>query len=283
MTEIAANPAPNPALNPAPNPAAATATALATVTYRVEGAVALVALNRPDALNAMNADLRCDLLAAFAAAEADDAVRVVVLAGEGRAFCAGADLKDAAIGADVTGLLMEGYKPSIDAIAKSSKPYVAAVHGACAGIGAAYALNCDLAVMEETSYLYQAFAAIGLIPDGGNHWHLARALGYKRAYEAIVGARKITAAECQAAGMVNRIVPDGTARDAAMAWAAELATGAPRTLRHAKTVLRAAQNASFDDIYRMEAELQADCAASQDAADAIRAFFEKRKPAFTGA
>jgi 2-(1,2-epoxy-1,2-dihydrophenyl)acetyl-CoA isomerase len=253
------------------------------VTYSVEGAVALVALNRPDSLNAINAQLRCDLLGAFAAAEADDAVRVVVLAGEGRAFCAGADLASISADDDVTAMLMEGYKPSLDAIAASAKPYVAAIHGACAGIGAAYALNCDLAVMEETSYMYQAFAAIGLIPDGGNHWHLVRALGYKRAYAAIVGAQKLPAVDCAAAGMVNRVVPAGEARAEAMAWAAELALGAPRTLRHAKTVLRAAQTGTFDDVYQMEAALQADCTASQDAANAIAAFFAKRKPVFTGA
>ncbi len=140
-----------------------------TVPYKVDGPVALVSLNRPDSLNAIDGGLRRDLPRAFAAAEADDAVRVVVLAGEGRAFCAGADPKDSKPGADVTDMLMTEYKPSIDAIAASSKPYVAAIHGACAGIGAAYAMNCDLAVMEEDSYVYQAFAAIGLIPDGGNH------------------------------------------------------------------------------------------------------------------
>lgn len=257
--------------------------AFQTVLYRVDGPVALVSLNRPDSLNAFDRGLRRDLPAAFAAAEADDAVRVVVLAGEGRAFCAGADLKDSKLGADVTAMLMDEYKPSIDAIAASAKPYVAAIHGACAGIGAAYALNCDLAVMEEDSYLYQAFAAIGLIPDGGNHWHLVRALGYKRAYAAIVGAEKLPAADCLAAGMVNRIVPSGGARDAAMAWALQLAQGAPRTMRHAKTVLRAAQTQSFDDNFALEAELQADCAKSKDAANAIMAFLQKKKPVFTGA
>ena len=255
----------------------------ATVLYHVDGAVAVVSLNRPDSLNAIDSGLRRDLPAAFAAAEADPAVRVVVLAGEGRAFCAGADLKDSKLGADVTAMLMDEYKPSIDAIAASAKPYIAAIHGACAGIGAAYAMNCDLAVMEDDAYVYQAFAAIGLIPDGGNHWHLVRALGYKRAYAAIVGAEKLPAADCLAAGMVNRVVPAGGARAAALDWAAALAQGAPRTMRHAKTVLRAAQTQSLDDNYRLEAELQADCAQSEDAANAIKAFLQKKKPVFTGA
>ncbi len=110
-----------------------------------------------------------------------------------------------------------------------------------------------------------------------------RALGYKRAYAAIVGAEKLPAADCLAAGMVNRVVPAGGARAAAMEWAAALAQGAPRTMRHAKTVLRAAQTQSFDENYALESELQADCAQSQDAANAIMAFLQKKKPVFTGA
>lgn len=254
-----------------------------TVKLERHGAVALVAMNRPDSLNAFNRQLCEDLAAAFAEAEADASVRVVVLAGEGRAFSAGADLKESRLDTSVTDLLMTQFKPSLDAIAGSAKPYVAAVQGACAGIGAAYAQACDLAVMEEDAYLYQAFAAIGLIPDGGNHWHLVRALGYKRAYAAIVGAEKLPAADCLAAGIVNRVVPPGEARAAALAWAAQLAQGAPRTLRHAKTILRAAVTQTLDENYRLEAELQADCASSQDAANAIRAFLNKEKPVFTGA
>ncbi|MEO0682673.1 MAG: enoyl-CoA hydratase-related protein [Pseudomonadota bacterium] len=246
------------------------------------GPVALVALNRPDRLNAFDRTLREDLTQVLAAVEADEAVRVVVLAGEGRAFSAGADLTEAAMGPEVERLLNDGFKPSLDAIAGSAKPYVAAIQGACAGIGAAYAMACDLAVMEEDAYVYQAFAAIGLIPDGGNHWHMVQALGYKRAYAAIVGAEKLPAADCAAAGLVNRVVPTGKARRAALDWAAGLAQGAPRTLRHAKTVLRRAVAATLDETFAEEARLQADCATSEDAANAVAAFLAKRKPVFTG-
>lgn len=253
-----------------------------TVLIERRGPVALVALNRPDKLNAFNVKLREELPSAFAELEADDDVRVVVLAGEGRAFSAGADLSEAIMGAGVEDVLMNGFKPSLDAIARSGKPWISAIQGACAGIGAAYALTCDLAVMEEDAYVYQAFAAIGLIPDGGNHWHMVQALGYKRAYAAIVGAEKLPAADCAAAGLVNRVVPTGRARDEALAWAAQLAEGAPRTLRHAKAVLRRAVAGTLDDTYAEEARLQADCAVSKDAANAVASFFRKEKPVFTG-
>ena len=257
-------------------------TALESVTYQVDGPVALIAFNRPDSLNAIEATIRRDFMAAAEAAEADPAVRAVVLAGEGRGFCAGADLRDAAVGEDVRGLLLQGYKPTLDFIAASGKPWIAAIHGACAGIGASYAMQCDLAVMEESAYMYEAFAAIGLVPDGGAHWHLVRALGYKRAYAAIVGAEKIPASVCETAGLVNRVVPEGEARAAAMAMAAQLAQGAPRTLRHAKSILRAAQAEGFDANYEREADAQADCSNSKDARNAIAAFFAKKKPVFTG-
>jgi 2-(1,2-epoxy-1,2-dihydrophenyl)acetyl-CoA isomerase len=227
--------------------------------------------------------LRNELPTAFAKAEADPTVRAVVLTGEGRGFSAGADLKEAGLGGDVTDILMKEYKPGLDAIANSTKPYIAAINGPCAGIGGAYALTCDLAVMEEDSYIYMAFAAIGLIPDGGNHWHLVQSLGYKRAYAAIVGAEKLPAADCLAAGMVNRVVPTGTARAEAVAWAKQLAMGAPRTLRYAKQVLRGAVSGTLDETIALESELQAHCTTSHDAANAVRSFLKKEKPVFTGA
>jgi 2-(1,2-epoxy-1,2-dihydrophenyl)acetyl-CoA isomerase len=251
--------------------------------YAVDGPVAVIALNRPDALNAFTKVLRNELPTAFAKAEADAAVRAVVLTGEGRGFSAGADLKEGGLGDDVTDILMKEYKPGLDAIANSAKPYIAAINGPCAGIGAAYALTCDLAVMEEDSYIYMAFAAIGLIPDGGNHWHLVQSLGYKRAYAAIVGASKLPAADCLAAGMVNRVVPTGTARAEAVAWAKQLATGAPRTLRYAKQVLRQAVSGTLDETIALESVLQAECTTSHDAANAVRSFLKKEKPVFTGA
>jgi 2-(1,2-epoxy-1,2-dihydrophenyl)acetyl-CoA isomerase len=253
------------------------------ILYETHGPVALVALNRPDKLNAFDPTQRDELAVALRTAMDDDAVRAVVLAGEGRAFSAGADLSAAKPGRDTKKTLMEGFKPSIDAILYGDKPVIAAAQGACAGVGAAYVMACDLAVMEADAYLYQAFAAIGLIPDGGTHWHLVRALGRKRAYEMIVSAGRLTAEEAKAAGLANRVVGTGEARKAALDWAAEIAQGAPRTLRFAKRALLEANWQTFDESYALEADLQNECSRSEDNANAVKAFFAKEKPVFTGA
>jgi 2-(1,2-epoxy-1,2-dihydrophenyl)acetyl-CoA isomerase len=253
------------------------------ILYETHGKVALVALNRPDKLNAFNPTQRDELAVALQKADDDDAVRAIVLAGEGRAFSAGADLSGASVGRDTQKTLMEGFKPSVDAILHAKKPVIGVANGACAGVGASYIMACDLAVMEADAYMYQAFAAIGLIPDGGAHWHLVRALGRKRAYELIISAGRLTAEEALAAGLVNRIVGNGEGRKAAMDWAAEVAEGAPRTLRYAKQTLLAASHQSHDETYALEAELQNICSHSEDNANAVKAFFAKEKPVFTGA
>ncbi len=255
---------------------------MSVVLTETRGAVALISLNRPDRLNSFNTELREALLVALKAADADDAVRAIVLAGEGRAFSAGADLKDAKPGRDVRANLMDEYKPLVGAVTGAKKPVIAAVNGAAAGIGSAFVMACDLAVMEEDAYFYLAFANIGLIPDGGAHWRLLRALGHKRAYELIVTAGRLTAPEALASGLCNKVVPNGQARSAALDWAEKLAQGAPRTLRYAKEVLTAAADDSFEQSFAREAELQAKCVGSKDNANAVAAFFRKEKPVFTG-
>ncbi|MDF2233488.1 enoyl-CoA hydratase-related protein [Albimonas sp. CAU 1670] len=254
-----------------------------TVLASTSGPVSVVSLNRPDALNAFDANLRRDLAAALTAAHADPETRVIVLSAEGRAFCAGADLKAAKPGRDTQASLMNEYKPVMDAITKGPKPVVVAAQGACAGIGASLVMAADLAVMEEDAYLYLAFAAIGLIPDGGAHWMLLRAIGKKRAYQMIVEAGRLTAPEALEAGLANKVAPKGEGVATAMEWAAKLAQGAPRTLRYAKSVLAAANDHSFDDSYAYEAALQGICSGSEDNANAVKAFLAKQKPVFTGA
>ncbi|MFN2329311.1 MAG: enoyl-CoA hydratase/isomerase family protein, partial [Chromatocurvus sp.] len=148
-----------------------------TVTVERRGAVALLTLNRPDSLNAFDQALRRDMLAAAQAVNADSDVRVVVLTGAGRAFCAGADLTEVSSREDGGGLNTEAmlnteYKPAVLAIAEAPKPWISAVNGAAAGIGSAFAMTCDLTVMGRSAYLYQAFVAIGLVPDGGATWQL---------------------------------------------------------------------------------------------------------------
>jgi len=256
-----------------------------TVLVERRGAVALVTLDRPDKLNSFDAALRRDLLRAVREVNEDDSVRVVVLTGAGRAFSAGADLAD--MPADMANFrvadqLNGEYKPALMEIHEAPKPWISAVNGACAGIGSALGMVCDLTVMADNAYLYQAFAAISLVPDGGATWHLARTLGRKRAYEVIVTGEKISAGKCLDWGLCNRVVPADKLLDESLAWAEEIAAKAPLSLRYAKQAINAAVEESLDVTISAEARLQHICITSEDAREGMAAFLQKRKPGWKG-
>ncbi len=201
-----------------------------TVLVERDDGIAVVSLNRPASLNAFNAQLRHELRQAVREVNDDPAVRVVILTGAGRAFCAGADLAET--GENPASFRVEDqlngeYKPILLEMNSAPKPWIAAVNGAAAGIGSAFAMNCDLSVMAEDAYLYQAFAAIGLIPDGGATWHLVRTLGRQRAYEVIVSGEKVRAQKCLDWGLCNRVVPAAELMAHTRAWARELAAKLP--------------------------------------------------------
>lgn len=253
-----------------------------------DGAVARLAFNRPDKLNSFNATQRRELIDAVDRLNGDAELRVIILSGEGRAFCAGADLAEgfagdaAQRGAHTEHMLKTEYKRSLMGIVESPKLWIAEVRGAAAGIGSAYMLACDFALMAESSYLYQAFAAIGLIPDGGATWQLLRAVGRRRALEIILGGERIPAQRCLELGLCNRVVPDGEEESAARAWAAQLALKAPLAVQYSKQALALAETAGLGDMIAREAELQRLCIASDDAEEGVRAFLEKREASFSG-
>ena len=174
------------------------------------------------------------------------------------------------------------YKPILLEMNRAEKPWIAAVNGAAAGIGSAFAMNCDLVVMAENAYIYQAFAAIGLVPDGGATWHLVRTLGRHRAYEVIVSGEKIRAQKCLDWGLCNRVVPEGELMAQALAWAEELAAKSPLALRYAKQALNAAMEMSVGETISYEAGLQHLCINSDDAKEGVAAFIEKRAPRWQG-
>lgn len=256
---------------------------LESVNIERHGAVAVVTLNRPQALNAFEASLRRDLLSAVKEVNADESVRIVILTGAGRGFSAGADLTEPQPeGFDVRDQLNGEYKPILMGITNAPKPWISAVQGPAAGIGSAFAMNCDLTVMAEDAYLYQAFTAISLIPDGGATWHLVRAIGRKRAYEVILTGEKVTAAKCLDWGLCNRVVPTDQLLEQTLAWAQELAAKAPLSLHHAKTAVNRAMEDSVADTISSEAELQYLCVNSEDAVEGVTAFTEKRAPVWKG-
>jgi len=249
------------------------------------GETAVVSLNRPDSLNAFDAHQRRDLRLAVREVNDDPAVRVAVLTGSGRAFCAGADLAESAENAEnfrVEDQLNGEYKPIMLEMNNAPMPWIAAVNGAAAGIGSALAMNCDLVVMAEDAYIYQAFAAIGLVPDGGATWHLVRTLGRQRAYEVIVSGEKIRAQKCLDWGLCNRVVPPSELMEQTLAWAGELATKSPLALRYAKHALNGAMERSVGESISYEASLQHICINSEDAKEGVASFLEKRAPRWKG-
>lgn len=245
------------------------------------GPVATMTLNRPDKMNSFDPSLRAAMRLNVAEIEDDRDIRIVILKGAGRCFSAGADLSAGRQG-PVSFHLDTEYKPFLTSIAQSDKIWIAQVHNACAGVGAALAMTCDLCIMAEDAYVYMAFAAIALVPDGGNTWLLLNAMGYRRALQACIEARKIPASECAEMGIANKVVPTADIDTATREWAEKLAEGAPLSMAATKRMLRSVGAMSFGDAISAEAREQTHLLQSKDFAEGVRAFFAKEKPAFQG-
>lgn len=256
---------------------------LETVLYRQERAVAVITINRPDAMNAFDFALRRDLLTAFRRAAADASVRAVVLTGEGRSFSAGADLKSGpSEQRTVQDMLQLEYRPALECIAEMDQPVIAAVGGSAAGIGMSFALACDLMVMGDNAFLVSAFSNISLLPDGGLNWQLVRQLGYRRAYQLCIEAERIPAERCLELGLANRVVPADSLLEETIAWAHSLSERAPLSMAATKKAMRFAAAGDWASSFDLEASLQNELRGSADFEEGVNAFFEKRKAAFKG-
>ncbi|MGB5581419.1 MAG: enoyl-CoA hydratase-related protein [Woeseia sp.] len=256
---------------------------LSTVRYEQDGAVAVITINRPDAMNSFNTALRLDLRAAFEHAEGDSTVRAVVLTGEGRSFSAGADLRSSMDSQKtVEQQLQSEYRPVFEAIARMPQPVIAAVGGSAAGIGLSYALHCDLLIMADNAFMLSPFSTISLVPDGGLNWMLVQQLGYRRAFQLSVEAERIYAPRCVELGLANRAVPAEDLLNEARAWARSLAERAPLSLAATKKAMRHAAASDWASTFDIEAPLQVALRNSDDCKEGVTAFFEKRKANFTG-
>lgn len=252
-----------------------------------DGAVERIEMHRPDSLNAWTPAFGRELLAAIRAAGADDAVRAILIAGAGRAFSAGADVKSVREYTpeghpDLSTRLREVYNPVILAVREAPKPVVACVHGAAAGLGASLALACDLVVAAESAYFLLAFVNIAVMPDAGALRFLAERVGLARAAELAMLGERLPAAKALDWGLVNSVHPDEEVHAAAAALAARLAAGPTRALANIKRTLTETTQADLPAQVEIEAARQQDHGATADVEEGRAAFVDKRRPVFLG-
>lgn len=257
------------------------------VRHEIDGAVARLTLDRPEVLNSFHRPMAVELRAALDACAADDAVRAVILTGAGRAFCAGQDLAAVlpAPGApepDLGDIVRECYNPVVRALRGLEKPVVAAVNGVAAGAGANLALACDFVVAAESASFIQSFCHVGLVPDSGGTWMLPRLVGLARATQLAMLGEKLPAARALEWGMIHQVVPADELLAAAATLATRLAALPTRGLGLIKRGFEQGLGRGLDAQLAAEEALQREAGRTADYAEGVRAFVEKRRPAFVG-
>jgi 2-(1,2-epoxy-1,2-dihydrophenyl)acetyl-CoA isomerase len=253
-----------------------------TITLETEAGLAVLTLNRPEKMNALNTRMRAEM--ADAVRRAGHEARVVVMTGAGKAFCSGQDLGDRANAesVDLERTLRDEYEPLLRAIVDCPVPVIAAVNGAAAGAGANIALAADVVIAAHSAYFLQAFSRIGLVPDAGGTFILPRAMGLPKAIGAALFAEKITAEQADDWGMIWEAVPDMGFEEHWRARARHLADGPTLAYQGIKTALRASLSNSFEEQIALEARTQGKCGRSRDFKEGVLAFLEKRAPRFEG-
>jgi len=251
------------------------------VLYTVTDGVGRITLNRPDRLNASNGAMSRGLTSAFTRAAADPEVRVILLSGAGRGFCAGADLQvldELSVDPDAPNSGSGGLR--YDGLSLLPKPVIAAVHGACAGIGLAMACAADIRMAAQDAFFVAPFAGLGLCAEGGLAWSLTRLMGPGHAAEMLMSARRIEAAEAYAKGLVSQILPAEGFADAALAYARSVAVHAPASFAMIKRQLREANSQDFETARAGSLDLTRETLQSADFREGVLARQERRAPRF---
>lgn len=247
-----------------------------------EGGVGWIRFNRPEKMNAIGALTRQQLGDAIKQAERDDAVRVVVLTGTGRAFSSGADVTEMVAGAgmrtpeDVGNVLRNEYMPMLVRLRTMPKPVIAAMNGPAVGIGASFALACDLRIATPDAYLMEAFVNIGLAPDGGVSWLLPRLAGTGIAYEMFFSGKPLSAADAHRLGVINRIVPAERFEEEVRDLANQLASQPRQAIAGAKRAVNHALESKFEQALEFESYLQEAQASSPEFAEGVQNFIARR-------
>jgi 2-(1,2-epoxy-1,2-dihydrophenyl)acetyl-CoA isomerase len=258
-----------------------------TIRYGVANGVATIALARPDKLNAFNSVMHAELRVALDAAEQDEAVRCLVLTGEGRGFSSGQDLTEERLAGpdgqvDVGGRLDRDYNPLVRRLYAFPKVTIAGLNGPAVGAAANIALACDIVLAARSAYLQEAFARIALVPDAGGTWFLPRIVGQKRALALMLTADQVPADELQRMGLVYRVLEDAAFTSELASFAARIAAGPSATYRLIKEAARASLDNDLPAQLDVERDAQRKAGASQDFHEGISAFKEKRPPRFQG-
>ena len=251
----------------------------------VENGVATITLNRPQVFNSFNREMAFAMQDALDQCVSNDEVRAVMIIGDGKAFCAGQDIQeitDQELNPGFKAILDDHYNPIVLKIRNLEKPVVAAVNGVAAGAGANIALCCDVVIATESAAFIQAFSKIGLIPDSAGTFFLPRLIGFGKASAAMMLADKITAQEADQMGMIYKVVKDEDFLDFAKATSQKLAALPTVALANTKKALNQSYNNTVEEQLALESKLQIESASTEDYAEGVASFMEKRKPVFKG-
>jgi 2-(1,2-epoxy-1,2-dihydrophenyl)acetyl-CoA isomerase len=254
------------------------------ILVQVENGIKTITLNHPKAKNALSPDASALLLQALQESYTDE-TRAIILTGAEGNFCSGADLAGSGMQGgkfDITDYVRNTLNPIVLAMRNIDIPVIAKVRGVAAGMGANFALACDMVFASENAMFSQIFTNIALSSDAGGAYFMAHALGYKKAYELMVTAAKVPAQEAHSLGLINRVLPDTELDEYVQNFAHQLANGALVAIKHTKANLREAVTGSLESTLELEAVNQGKNAQTQDFGEGLLAFMQKRKPNYKG-
>ncbi|MBO3097247.1 enoyl-CoA hydratase-related protein [Gelidibacter pelagius] len=256
-----------------------------SILLKIENKVAYITLNRPEVFNSFNREMALRLQDTLDACEKNDEVRAIVLTGNGKAFCAGQDLKEVTspeLNPGFKKILEEHYNPIITRIRSIKKPIIGAINGVAAGAGANIALACDIVVAHEKVSFIQAFSLIGLVPDSAGTFFLPRLIGFQKALALAMLGDKVSAEEAEKMGMLYKVLPLETFEEEVNLLALKLANMPTKALGMIKELFNTSMTNDLEAQLALESKLQIEAAQTEDYAEGVAAFVEKRKPNFIG-